>query len=221
MPIYFVTGIDTDSGKTIATGLLAKALIDDGKSVVTHKAVQTGCSTISLDIEEHRTLMGIGLQDYDLSGGTCPYLFQKPCSPHLAAKLEHREISPDVIIGSACEIATGFDVCLCEGAGGLMVPLKGGYTSLDLVKEADWPVVLVCSSKLGSINHSFLSLEVLRVNNIRLHALIYNEFPADDEQIMEDSKAVIFKKARELFPASLLYTLTTKPALLVYSLENW
>lgn len=221
MPIYFVTGIDTDSGKTIATGLLAKTLFDHGKSVVTYKAVQTGCSTISLDIEEHRKLMGIGLQDYDMSGQTCPYLFKKPCSPHLAAKLEKREISPDVIIDSAREIEADFDVCLCEGAGGVMVPLNGKYTSLDLIKAADWPVVLVCSSKLGSINHSFLSLEVLHANNIRLHALIYNEFPADDQQIMEDSKQVIFQKARELFPDSLLYTLTTEPVLQVNGLDKW
>jgi len=221
MAIYFVTGTDTDAGKTVATGLLAKWLADAGKSVVTHKAVQTGCDSISLDIEEHRRIMGTGLQQYDIEGDTCPYLFQKPCSPHLAALLENRIIEPAVIKKSTEKIAKDFEICFCEGAGGLMVPLSRDYTSFDFIKETGWPVILVCSSKLGSINHSFMSLEILFLHKIDVKAVIYNEFPAEDSQIVADSKIVIEQKAKEYFPNSLFYVLNNKAELQAGDSADW
>ena len=72
---YFVTGIDTDAGKSIVTGVLARALSARGERVITQKFIQTGCDGLSEDIETHRRIMGIGLLPEDEDGTTCPIVF--------------------------------------------------------------------------------------------------------------------------------------------------
>lgn len=86
--VYFVSGIDTDIGKTVATGMLAKQLLQQGKSVITQKPVQTGCQDIAEDIAVHRKIMGIPMQEADEQRLTMPEIFSHPASPHLAARLD-------------------------------------------------------------------------------------------------------------------------------------
>ncbi|MDE5638193.1 MAG: dethiobiotin synthase, partial [Odoribacter sp.] len=74
MSVYFVSGIDTDAGKSIATGVMAATLQQQGKKVITQKFIQTGCREISEDIQKHREIMGIPLQKADLDRTTCPYI---------------------------------------------------------------------------------------------------------------------------------------------------
>ncbi|MBU0959939.1 MAG: dethiobiotin synthase, partial [Proteobacteria bacterium] len=92
-----ISGIDTDIGKSVATGLMARSLSSSGYSVITQKLVQTGCHGVAEDIQRHRQLMGIDLLPEDLNGLTCPYVFSKPCSPHLAAELEGTAVDPERI----------------------------------------------------------------------------------------------------------------------------
>lgn len=188
--IYFISGIDTDAGKTIVTGLLYKYLLSKNKKAITVKAAQTGCQNISDDIIEHRRIAGIELLPEDKAGQTCPYLFNHPCSPHLAAKMENRIIDPRKIADTVFNLTPNYDIILLEGAGGLIVPLAGNYTSADFIKDYRLPVILVTSSRLGSVNHTLLSLEYMRNNNIKLAALVYNEYPAKDKFIAQDSYEV-------------------------------
>ena len=95
--VLFVSGIDTSVGKTVATGLLAKALMVAGKRVITQKMIQTGCVEVSEDIEAHRQIQGIDFTEEDKAGLTCPYIFTYPCSPHMAAAKDGREIDLSVI----------------------------------------------------------------------------------------------------------------------------
>ena len=88
----FIGGIDTDIGKTYATGVLAKALYNRGLKVITQKLVQTGCEGIAEDIITHRDIMGMPLQALDKDGTTCPYVFSKPASPHLLYPLPTPEL---------------------------------------------------------------------------------------------------------------------------------
>ena len=81
---YFISGIDTDCGKTMVTSLLARELYQQGINVITQKMVQTGSSEIADDLREHRRIMGIDLQKVDLDHTTCPYIFKFPASPHLS-----------------------------------------------------------------------------------------------------------------------------------------
>lgn len=156
MGSIFISGIDTDVGKTIATGLMARYLIRRSQRVITQKMVQTGCGLISDDILVHRKLMGCGLLDIDRSQATL--------------SLEKQ-----------------FDTVLIEGAGGLMVPLNPEKMVIDHIVQNHYPVILVSSSRLGSINHAFLSIEALKSRKIRLLGIVYNTYPSTDPLITWDS----------------------------------
>lgn len=113
---YFVTGIDTDAGKSIVTGVLARALSARGERVITQKFIQTGCDGLSEDIETHRRIMGIGLLPEDEDGTTCPIVFTYPASPHLAAAIDGRDIDLTLIGRSTEKLLQKYDTVLIEGA---------------------------------------------------------------------------------------------------------
>ncbi|RUT72882.1 dethiobiotin synthase [Ancylomarina longa] len=187
MKTYFVSGIDTDTGKTYATGLMAKYLYINGKSVITQKFAQTGCKGISEDILIHRNIMGVELFDVDRKGITCPFVFDYPASPHLAAQMQNEKIDIHKISTSTKILNDSFEYVLFEGVGGLNVPITLDYSLLDFLQEKKYPLILVTSSKLGSINHTLLSLEILKTRQIPLHGLIYNHYPAKSNFILNDS----------------------------------
>ncbi|WP_159990697.1 dethiobiotin synthase [Pelistega ratti] len=178
--VIFISGIDTNVGKTVATGVYAKQLMDKGFSVVTQKMVQTGCQGLSEDIMVHRQIQGIPLMQEDKEGLTCPYVFPYPCSPHLAAKLVNENIQENVIESATQQLVQRYDIVLLEGAGGLMVPYQENRTTLDYLIQSRYPLWLVTSGKLGSINHTLLSLEICRLNHIHVEKLIYNAYIEED-----------------------------------------
>ncbi|MFC0970414.1 dethiobiotin synthase [Pasteurella multocida] len=186
--VFFITGIDTDIGKTIATGWYAKKLMQQGASVITQKMIQTGCQGIAEDLLTHRKIQGIELTEEDKQGITCPYVFDYPCSPHLAAKLEQRTIERKKIESCTALLCEKYDYVLLEGAGGLCVPYNEEETTLDYLCQHQYPVILVTSGKLGSINHTLLSLQVLQANRINVHSVVYNLYPKTDEIICQETQ---------------------------------
>ncbi|MCG2760936.1 MAG: dethiobiotin synthase [Candidatus Delongbacteria bacterium] len=193
MPVLFIAGIDTGIGKTFITGLLGRSLIKQNKTVITQKLVQTGCSGISEDIIFHRKIMGIELTEEDKSFQTCSYVFEFPASPHLSASVEKKRIDVERIAASTVQLSQKYDNVLIEGVGGLFVPLTLGYFAIDYIKDQKYPVVLVTSSRLGSINHTILSLEALIIRNIPVRCIIYIRYINEDKIIGDDSPKV-FKK---------------------------
>ena len=182
--VLFISGIDTNVGKTVATGMIAKALAKAGKKVITQKMIQTGCEHVSEDIEAHRQIQGIPFTDEDTQGLTCPYIFTYPCSPHMAAAKDGRRIDLDTITQSTRRLRETYEYVLLEGAGGLMVPLTRELLTIDYVAQKQYPLVFVTSGRLGSINHTLLSLEAMTRRSIRLHTLAYNLFPEEDDEII-------------------------------------
>jgi dethiobiotin synthetase len=189
--VLVVSGIDTGIGKTVATGLFARHFAEAGVRTITQKITQTGCEGISEDIVKHRELMGIPLQEADLDGTTCPYVFCCPASPHLAAAMEGREIDIMTIRRSTFKLQKLFDLVLLEGVGGLLVPLSPELLFADYVRDAGYSLVLVSSSRLGSINHTLLSLEACATRHIPVRAVLYNRFFDTDEAIAIDTRKVI------------------------------
>ncbi len=197
---YYISGIDTDSGKTIVTGLMARYLKSKHKNVITQKMVQTGCQNISEDIEMHRRIMGTPLLEEDTKGITCSYLFELPASPHLSAEREGVLIQTDKITEASNYLSKKYDILLIEGAGGLMVPLNSNTLLIDYIQEQGSPLILVSSSKLGSINHTLLSLEVIKNRGIELVGLIYNHFPNDNPIIIKDSENILKGYLKQYYP---------------------
>lgn len=188
--LFFVTGIDTDAGKSIVTGVLAREWTAKGEKVITQKFIQTGmpAGALSEDIVTHRRIMGIDLLPEDLNGMTCPIIFTYPASPHLSAKLDGREIDLSLVARSGARLLEHYDTVLLEGAGGLMVPIEGFYTTADYIRDKRLPVILVTSPRLGSINHTLLSLEVCRARGIEVAMVVYNLYPPTSEPITSDTR---------------------------------
>lgn len=196
--VYFVSGIDTDIGKSYATGWLAAEWRAAGVNAITQKLAQTGCAAgeISEDIATHRRLMGIELLPEDLDHTTCPLRFGYPASPDLAARLENRKVDLALADESTKWLTERYDTVLIEGAGGLMVPLDGFYTTADYIAERDLPLILVTSPRLGSVNHTLLTLEVCKTRGIRVAMLVYNLHDCENFKISDDTFE-IFKKHTE------------------------
>jgi dethiobiotin synthetase len=189
--VYAISGIDTDIGKTVFTGLLARGLLQQGKKVITAKAVQTGCEGVSEDIIYHRKITGQSLLPEDIAGTTCPYIYKIPCSPHLAASLEKDEIEPARIADCIDQLRNHYDIVLLEGAGGLFVPLTMDLLMIDFFRQQNWPVILVSSARLGSLNHTLANIEALKQRDMELSGIVYNLYGQPDSRIRQDSLRVI------------------------------
>lgn len=196
--IWFISGIDTNVGKTYATAFLANRLAGEGKTVITQKMIQTGCRGISEDIEIHRRLQGIGLQEEDRSGLTCPYVLTYPCSPHMAAEIDGVTLDMDRVTEATRQLANRYEYVLLEGAGGLMVPISDGMLTIDYVKQCGYPVVLVTSGKLGSLNHTLLSILACRQYGVEVKMIVYNLYPRADERIEQNSLAYLRRHFPEI-----------------------
>ena len=205
--VIFISGIDTDIGKTIATAWYAKKLMLQGKKVITQKFAQTGCKTYSDDIQTHRKLQGIPMTPEDLAGITCPYVFEFPCSPHLAAKLEKRTIHEDAITQATQKLLDNYDIVLLEGAGGLYVPYNEQDSIIDYIQRQGYPLILVTSGKLGSINHTLLSLHACTQKNIPVHSVIYNLYPEGNQIISQDTQNFLKNYLQKYFPKTQFMTM--------------
>ncbi len=199
--VFFVTGIDTGIGKTVATGLLARFLERRGADWITVKMVQTGNVGFSEDLDAHRAMAGRGRFPEDDEGLTAPQIFRFPSSPLLAARLEGRTVDLGAIAAAVTECARRHRVVLVEGAGGLCVPLTEDTLAADVAAAEGWRAILVSCGRLGSINHTLLSLEALRARGIPLAGVIYNFHPDADPTIDRDTPADIRRHLRRMgFP---------------------
>ncbi len=197
---YFITAIDTDAGKSIATGMISRYLRESGVGVITQKMAQTGCVGASEDIETHRRIMGVPPFSEDGSGLTCPYVFPFPASPQFSAGLAGERIDLEKIHEATLELQRRYEVVLTEGVGGLMVPLDGDRTVLDYMKRYPQPAILVSNGRLGSVSHTLLSLEVLDNHNIELVGLVYNHFIETDPAITADTFATLGRYLKRYYP---------------------
>ncbi len=199
----FVTGTDTDAGKSYATGWLANKIAADNRKVITQKFIQTGNREFSEDIQVHRKIMGTGLLPADLLHITAPIIMSYPASPELAARIDGVEIDLGIVDQATKTLLAEYDTVIVEGAGGLMVPIKGDYLTIDYIRERNISAVLVTNGKLGSINHTLLSLRAISDAGIDLFAVIYNPYFDKDKIIAEDTRNYIRGWLRNHFPDTL------------------
>ena len=171
---FFITGTDTDAGKTVFSALLLAALRRRGLDAVPMKPVQTGCSgagTPDLDYALSMAKLEPTSQEYKQM---VPYRFTPACSPHLAAELEEApEAEITEIIRAARELSSSRACLLVEGAGGILVPLNRREMMRDLMCALRMPVILVARPGLGSINHSLLSVEALRAVGLEIAGIVF------------------------------------------------
>ena len=200
-----MSGIDTGVGKTVATGLMARWLAATGHDVTTVKLVQTGNIGFSEDIAEHRRICGGVRLPEDDEGLTAPQIFSFPASPLLAASLEGRSVDIEAIRQAVVRCAERREIVLAEGAGGLAVPLTENVLSIDLAASCGWPLVLVTCGRLGSINHTLLSLEAAKARGMKVAGVVWNWCEGTDPKIDADAQTTTRRYLARLgFPSAIV-----------------
>jgi len=155
---FFITGTDTNVGKTIASAWLCLKL-----KAAYWKPIQSGAIE-GCDADTVAALT----QNAGIDVLSSSYVFQAPLSPHLAAALEGSEISFNKLVLPAN------DSIIVEGAGGVLVPLTHKKLMVDLMQHLNLSTIVVARTTLGTINHTLLTLEALRVRQIQVHGVILN-----------------------------------------------
>ncbi|MFC7000097.1 dethiobiotin synthase [Rufibacter roseus] len=164
---YFVTGIGTDVGKTVAASVLTEALQADY-----WKPVQAG----SLDFTDTNAVQSLVSNTKSVFHPEA-YRLEMPASPHTAAAAEGIRLSLDAI-----EAPTTKNHLIVEGAGGVMVPLNEQDLIIDLIQKLKLEVILISRNYLGSINHTLSTVEVLKYRKIPIAGIIFNGVPNDSTE---------------------------------------
>ncbi len=183
---YFVTGTDTGVGKTLVSSLLLHHLRRTNRSAIYMKPVQTGClgsatDVLAPDVEYVYTANACPVPE-PFHRAICPYRLMLPASPHLAAEEEGVSISVDRITTAFESLRDHFEYCILEGAGGILVPLSRDLFMLDLMKALALPVIVVCRPALGTLNHTLMTLNLIRAAGLVVHGLVVvHTVPASDD----------------------------------------
>ncbi len=176
-PGVFITGTDTGVGKTIVTAALAYHFSSMGLSVGVMKPVETGVDNPG-ELGPDGKLLRWAAQSNDPDDQISPFRLCLPASPHQAAKAESSKIDIEAITKAFDSIRQDKDIVLVEGAGGLMVPLRGGFLMADLITEMQIPALVVTHPHLGTLNHTLLTTFSARAMSIDLCGMVINKMPA-------------------------------------------
>ncbi len=163
----FVVGTDTGVGKTLVAGILCRFFKKAGLKVGACKPVETG------GVEDGRFLK-YASDDPSPIEDVVFYNLDEPVCPYVASKLSGVSVYRGDILSRFKEKLRKYDVVICEGAGGLMVPVGDGFTILDVVRDFGLPALVVTRSSLGAINHTLLTVERLLLENVPVIGVVIN-----------------------------------------------
>jgi dethiobiotin synthetase len=184
----FVTGTGTEVGKTVVAATIAHTLAAEGQRVHVFKPAVTGLDEgVETDHALLRRASGSDQSDEQIA----PYRYGPPASPHLAAALAGEEIDPERLRQTARAAAEDADVLVCEGVGGLLVPLSPAYLIRDLATDLGYPLVVVASPGLGTINHILLTIESARTAGLHIAAIVLNPWPEEPSEIERSNRETI------------------------------
>ncbi|HEV7483077.1 MAG TPA: dethiobiotin synthase [Solirubrobacterales bacterium] len=196
----FVTGTGTEVGKTVVAAVIARTLAAAGKRVAVFKPAVTGLDEEGeSDHELLRRASGSRQSDEQIA----PYLYGPPASPHLAAAQADEMIEPARLLEVARAAARDADALVCEGVGGLLVPLAGRicnprgdkcappYLVRDLAVDLGYPLVVAASPGLGTINHTLLTIEAARSAGLEVAAVVLTPWLGDPTTVERSNRETI------------------------------
>jgi dethiobiotin synthetase len=184
---FFVTGTGTEVGKTVVAAALARTLANNGERVAVFKPVVTGLDEFADDGPADEDAASAPLPDHKLlrlAAGSAqsddeiaPYRYGPPASPHLAAAQASEEIDPERLRSGARAAAKSADVLVCEGVGGLLVPLAKSYLVRDFALDLGLPLMVAAAPGLGTINHTLLTVDAARAIGLDVAAIVLTPWP--------------------------------------------
>jgi dethiobiotin synthetase len=184
----FVTGTDTEVGKTVVAAAIARTLAAEGRRVAVFKPAVTGLEEEGeADHELLRRASGSRQSDAEIA----PYRYGPPASPHLAAALAGERIDPEVLRETARAAGEGAEALVCEGVGGILVPLAPDYLVRDLAVDLGLPLVVAAHPGLGTINHTLLTLGSARAAGLEVSAVVLTPWPADPTELESSNRETI------------------------------
>jgi dethiobiotin synthetase len=186
----FVTGTGTGVGKTVVAAAIARTLAAGSRRVAVFKPAVTGLDEPG---EPDHVLLRRAAGSAQSDEQVAPYRYGPPASPHLAAELAGELIDRDKLLIAARTAATGADTLVCEGVGGLLVPLSPDYLVRDLAADLGLPVVIAASPGLGTINHTLLTIDAARGAGLEVVAVILTPWPAEPSPIERSNREAIAK----------------------------
>ena len=167
---FFITGTDTEVGKTLVSGTLILKLREQGVKAIGFKPVVAGTyrnakgETLNEDLETLRIASNLIPGELSL----CPYILDQPAAPHLVAKHQGLKLEMEVMIEAFNDVQKHADYVVVEGAGGLLIPLNEDKDLGDFAKAIDLPVILVVGMRLGCINHALLTYEAIKARKLNI-----------------------------------------------------
>jgi dethiobiotin synthetase len=187
----FVTGTDTEVGKTVLAAAICAALAERGEKVAAFKPVVTGIDEEPDDWPHDHELLARVATVRQGPSDVAPLSYGPAVSPHLAAEMAGKPIEPHELAAAARKADEDADTLVCEGVGGLLVPLTPGYLVRDLAVELDLPVVIAARPGLGTINHTLLTIEAARAVGLDVAGVVMTPWPKDPDEMVRSNKETI------------------------------
>ena len=177
---FFVTGTDTEVGKTLVSGALILKLRELGKQAFGFKPVVAGTylgqngQHLNEDLETLRIASNLGSDQHKEQLSLCPYILDTPAAPHLVAKAKGTRLEIETMLKVYNDLQKEKACVVVEGAGGFLVPVDDQKDLGDFAQQIHLPVILVVGMKLGCINHALLTIEAIRARKLVIAGWIAN-----------------------------------------------
>jgi dethiobiotin synthetase len=187
----FITGTDTEVGKTVVAAAVCASLTARGERVAAFKPVVTGMDEPAGDWPRDHELLASVASAGQSPEDVAPLRFGPAVSPHLAAEQAGTTIEPHELVRAARAAGERAGVLICEGVGGLMVPLTTGYAIRDLAVDLHLPLIVAARPGLGTINHSLLAVESARAVGLEVKAVVLTPWPDEPTAVERSNRATI------------------------------
>jgi dethiobiotin synthetase len=187
----FVTGTGTEVGKSVVAAAVCAALGERGERAAAFKPAVTGLDELPGDWPPDHELLAAAAGAGQSPADVAPYRFGQPVSPHYAAELAGETIEPGQLVEAARSAGERAGALVCEGVGGLLVPITLGYLVRDLAVDLGLPVVVAAATGLGTINHTLLTVEAARTAGLRVAGVVMTPWPPEPAPLEESNRATI------------------------------
>jgi dethiobiotin synthetase len=181
---YFVTGTDTDCGKTYVTALLVRAARTTGADAVGAKPFCCGPRT---DVE----ILAQASDHVETLDAINPVWLKTPAAPRACEMLGEPAADVPRALTAVRDLAARHTRVFCEGAGGWLVPVAKDCTVADFAADLGWPVIVVVRNKLGALNHTLLTLESVRRRGLPLAGIILNDVDGQTDEATRTNRAIL------------------------------